>query len=324
MKKPLFAIIYSIPLCLLLMGCTDVRERLSPEVLAVDMRETGAASLAIRCPQAPEEIISARADSPLLVCTALRAAAGKEIDAGHISLLLLRGSPAALLPDLLAKGALMPTSEVLLCRDDPCAMPETLPDAEQLRAAAAAGMLPARTADLILGDLQNGSGVSALPAMQGDRLTLALCDSEGQCGFLSEDACRGLALLGKRWESFSFRAGETVVTAKRTHLRLSAAEDDAGALHFTLAGSVACVPEGIPHENWLPDAEAALTELLRAACEEPVHQSGADLLLLRETAVRDGISGAADCTCSAWRERLLHADFAIKIAAEPAFQAGIG
>ena len=325
MKSRFIAIIYSILLLLPLTACTDVRERVSPDVLAVDLKKNGAASFAVQVSQAPEETVRAEGDSPLLVCTALRAAAGKEIDAGHISLLLLRGDPAALLPDYLAMQALMPTSAVLLCRGNPCTLSADYPDTAQLRAAVDAGLLPARTADLILGDLQNGSGVSALPIYTGDRLTLALCGTaDGAFPTLSADACRGLALLGGRCKKFSFRAGDSAVTVQRTKLRITAAEDADGVLSFTLRGSVTCKPEGIPAESWLTDAETVLHRMLTAACTEPLLLGGADLLLLRETAVRDGVSGAADCTNAAWRDRLTAAEFAVETAAESASRADIG
>lgn len=311
-------------LLLMLCGCTDVRERLSPDVLAVDLRRSGAASFAACCTQSGAAAVRAEGESPLTLCTALRAAAGKEIDAGHLSLLLLRGDPAAVLPDYLAMQVLMPTSAVLLCRSDPCRAPETMPDAAQLRAAVEAGMLPARTADLILGDLQNGSGVSAIPYCMGSTLTLALCGIPETYPVLTEDACRGLALLGNRWTTFSFRAGEDTVSAVRTHLRITASEGAEGTLHFRLSGKVICRPEGIPSDGWLAAAQSAAERMLTAGCREPLEAGGADLLLLRETAVRDGISDAAGCTNAAWRERLLHADFTAEITAEADPFAGIG
>ena len=319
MVRRFLPVLYSmllLPLC----GCTDVRERLSPDVLAVDLHRGGTAEFAVRCAQAPEEPLRASGDSPLMLCTALRAASGKEIDAGHISLLLLRGDPAEILPDYLAMQVLMPTGAVLVCRDAPAA--HIGYDPAQLRAAADAGMLPVRTADLILGDLQNGSGISAVPYLCGDTLTLALCGGEG-FPMLSADACRGLALLGGRYQTFAFRAGDTAAEVKRTHLRITAAEDG-GSLHFMLAGTVTCKPEGIPAAGWLDAAQSALDRMLTAACTEPLDLGGADLLLLRETAVRDGISGAANCTNAEWRDRLLYADFSVEAAAEPASRADIG
>lgn len=321
MYRRILLIINSILLLLPLCACTDVRERLSPDVLAVDLHRDGSAAFAIRCAQDAAEPITASGDSPLMLCTALRTAAGKEIDAGHISLLLLHGNPAAVLPDYLAMQVLMPTSAVLLCRGT--SVTHTAYDPAQLRAAVDAGMLPARTADLILGDLQNGSGVSAAPCLSGDTLTLALCGDTDGFPMLSEDACRGLALLGGRWKTFAFRAGDTAASVVRKDLRMTAAEDG-DALHFTLTGTVTCKPEGNPAADWLPAAQSALEKMLAAACKEPLESGGADLLLLRETAVRDGIPGAADCTASAWRTRLLQSDFTVDVTAKAASPLNIG
>lgn len=290
-----------------LMGCTDVRGRISPDVLAVSVKNDGTADISARC-SGDDDTLHAHAESPLTLCPALQTAAGKAVDAGHVSLLCLDGDPAALLPDYLAMQVLMPTTEVLWCR----ALPDALPDVSLLRTAVAAGLLPARTADRILGDLQNGSGVSAVPTMKNGALTLALCDETGICGTLPTEACRGLALLGKRWQGFTFPAGAGAVTVLRTHFRLTADMTD-GHLRYRLTGWVRCQPEGLPQEHWVQDAERVLTEMLVSACEIPVHTAGADLLLLRETAIRDGIPDSAACTPAEWRARLMTAEFAVQI-----------
>ena len=315
MCRKLYYIIYSILLCLPLTACSDVRNRLSPDVLAVTQHSDGTAQFAMRCSQ-NTGVITADAASPLMLCSALRAASGKEIDAGHISLLLLSGNPAALIPDYLRMQVLMPTGEVVFCPDDPCTLRD-IPDTAQLRAAVDAGLLPARTADLFLGDLQNGSGVSALPCFTSGQLSLTLCDAGGICGTLSEDACRGLALLGRRWEQFSFAADGCTVSVSRTHLDIQAAEID-GQLLFTLTGTAVCRPEGAPASDWIPAAETALRTMLLAAAEETAQNAGADLLLLREISVRDGIAGTAHCSKEDWRSRLQSADFAVQISVHSA------
>ena len=307
-------VIYSITaamLSLLLTSCTDVRNRLSPDVLAVDQMPDGSTQFAMRCSQ-ETEIITADADSPLLLCSALQTAAGKEIDSGHISLLMLHGNPAALIPTYLEMQVLMPTSEVLLCTDSACAMPQNTPDAKQIRAAVSAGMLPACTADRMLGDLQNGSGVSAVCCDRNGTLTLALCDANGICGTLSADACRGLALSDKRWTQFSLTAGESTVSVTHVCLHISAAEA-ADRLLFTLRGTVTCKPKGTASADWQSEAQRELTAMLSAAYRETAQSAGADLLLLREAAVRDRISGAADCALSVWRERLQASEISIEI-----------
>gem|GEM_PF-2064502 len=299
-------------LCLPLLGCTDVRNRLSPDVLAISQQTDGSVRLAVRCSQTPQ-VVTAETDDPLLLCDVLQAASGKEIDAGHISLLLLNGNPADIIPDCLHAQIIMPTGAVLYCTEDACAAAKTDVDESQLRAAVDAGLLPARTADLFVGDLQNGSGVSALPCMENGQLTLALCDADGICATLTEDACRGLALLGTRRKQFSLAAGDAAtVTLDRAYFRIRAEETD-GALHFAVTGTVCCTPLGSTAPNWIADVKAKLEAMLSAACTETAHAEGADLLLLHETAVRDGISGAAECSPADWRERLKTAAFFVDV-----------
>ena len=58
MKSRFIAIIYSILLLLPLTACTDVRERVSPDVLAVDLKKNGAASFAVQVSQAPNGLLN--------------------------------------------------------------------------------------------------------------------------------------------------------------------------------------------------------------------------------------------------------------------------
>lgn len=292
----------------LLTACTDVRGRLSPDVLAVDVTEQGTL-FAMHCGQ-QEEVITTAAHAPMELCAALEKASGKRIEAGHLSLLVLHGDPATILPDYLRARILMPTSEVLYAET----IPAELPSAEQLRAAVRTGAMPARTADLILGDLVNGSGVSALPCMKDGKLTLMLCDGSGILNALSADACRGLALCGGRFSPFPLAAGEDTITVKRAKLRFSAEQTDTG-LCFTLRGRIICKPEGKFAADWSARAAETFTRMLEAACRETAQSAGADLLLLREAAIHDRIREADTCTREVWRDALRRADFRIEISA---------
>ena len=244
----------------------------------------------------------------MLFREALRQEAGAEISAGHLSLLLVSGSPAAVLPDFLQAQYLSPTCKVLYLPQDACALLRSgnAPTAGQLDAAAAEGMLPYRTAGSVCGDLCGGSGVSAMPAYCGGRLTLAVFDAEQVCGMLSEQACRGLALLGDRWESFSFDADGAPCTVRHTALRISAAEEN-GVLCFTVTGSIAA-------ETANPAAaQRILRQMLQAAMTETAGAFGADILFLRETAVRCGIPGSGDCGQAKWRAMLGAAQYRVAL-----------
>lgn len=290
--------------CILLSGCTDVRTRLSPDVLAVDLGTP--AKIAAHVTQ-DEEILLTEAESPLLLTDALQITAGAEISTGHLSMVAVQGNPCELLTDALQKQYLAPTCMILSVSRSACGLMRTgsLPTPDQLQSAVDAGQLPFRTADAVVGDLWGGSGITALHAVSGDCLTLMLRDADREYGTLSENACRGLSLLGKRWTSFSFAADGTACEVKRTDLHISAGMRE-NTLCFTVSGSVSC-GSGTPNA-----AAEALTEMLHAALAETI-SNGADLLFLRETAIRDRIPDADICTQAQWREMLRDAECEIAI-----------
>lgn len=267
--------------CTLLTGCTDIRNRLSPDVLAVD---SGSRTQFTAHISQDKELISAEADSPLLMPDALQTASGAEISAGHLSLLAVSGSPCAFLRDYVSRQWLAPTGHVLFVPDSACAALSggRLPTAEQIAAAVSSGQVPCRTADAVLGDLLGGSGITALHCFDGKAFTLALADQNGVLGMLSADACRGLALLGKRWDCFSFAQTTGICTVTAVRARIHAGQSGE-ALTFTLSADITC-RTGQPAE-----AEAILRRMLEAALTEPAQNAGADLLFLHEAALRDGI-----------------------------------
>lgn len=298
----------SLPVLLFtLTGCTDVRRRLSPDLLAADASGTAETRFAAHSSQS-DGLISAESPSPMLMPDALGLVSGMEISTGHLSMLAVSGQPATVTAAYLQKGWLAPTCAVLAVSSDACSMLRRgkLPAPEQLRAAVSEGLLPARTADTVVGDMQSGSGVTAFPTVCDSRLTLVLCEDDTLGVSLSENACRGLALLGRRWDTFCFSAEGTPCSVKRARLRIHAAQEGE-TLSFSVGGTVTC-------ETVSPDAvKSSLTEMLLSALRETAQDSGADLCFLRECAVRDHIPDAADCPLSVWRDRLRSANYSAEI-----------
>ena len=60
-------------------------------------------------------------------------------------------------------------------------------------------------------------------------------------------------------------------------------------------------------------AEKRLAEMLDAALRETVCAAGADLLFLREAALRDGLPAARDCSQAEWRRMLLESECRIAL-----------
>lgn len=295
----------------LLTACTDIRTRLSPDLLAADTGNT--LRLAAHTTQS-DALITAYAAAPELLPDALQTASGAEIAPGHISLLLICGNPCALLETALQKQWLPPSGAVVSLPGSACdALKDgTAPASGQFSAAAETGRLPCRTADTVLGDLKSGSGITALHTLENGRLTLALWDENRQYGTLSEDACRGLALLGNRWKSFLFAyessgAGKDGVCCLR-HSRLhTAVTEQNGRLCVSVSGSITAEADDYAA------AELRLTDMLTAALHETARDTGADLLFLREYAVRGGISEAVHCKPAEWAELLRAAEYRVRI-----------
>lgn len=280
---------------LLLTGCTEIRTRLLPDILAVDLAEQ--VRFAAHTSQ-ETGVISAAAETVLQMPDALRNASGAEISTGHLTMLAVSGNPCGVLEAYFQAQMLAPTCAVLSVPADACGQLRAgdLPAPAQLAAAAETGLLPCRTADAVLADLWGGSGVTAVCTAAADGLTLTLWTGSECCGTLSEDACRGLALLGKRKKSFAFAAEGITYRLKSDTLRIRITEEE--TLHVAVTGKVCTEP---------PLTAAAvnrLTEMLTAAVEETACAHGADLLFLREHAIRSGISAARRCSQEEWRALL--------------------
>lgn len=290
---------------LLLTACTDIRTRLSPDLLAAD---TGnGLRLAAHTTQ-DDALITAYAAAPELLPDALRTASGSEIAPGHISMLLICGNPCALLETALQKQWLPPSGAVVSLPESACDAlgSGAFPSPGQLSAAAETGQLPRRPADTVLGDLKSGSGITALHTEENGRLTLSLWDAERQYGTLSADACRGLALLDSRWKSFAFACGDSVCTVRRSRLHISVAVRD-GRLCVTVSGSITAETDDPAA------AEQRLHAMLTAALHETARDAGADLLFLREYAVRGRIAEAVHCEPAEWAGLLRAAEYRVSI-----------
>lgn len=290
----------------LLTGCTDIRTRLSPDLLAADAGST--VRLAAHTTQ-ENAVITAETDDFAMLTDALAAAAGADIAAGHISMLLISGNPCAVLETALQKQWLPPTGAAVSVYGSACRALCTgaAPSPDQIAAAVSAGLLPCRTADTVLGDLRGGSGITALHTASDGKLTLSLWDGDRAYGTLSEDACRGLALLGNRWNSFNFTCGDGICTVRRTALR-TAVTEQAGKLVCTVSGTI-FADTAKPEE-----AGQRLTGMLTAALAETAGACGADLLFLRESAVRSRVSAAKSCSQAEWAQMLCDADYRVEIA----------
>ena len=296
---------------LLLSGCTDIRERLLPDLLAVD---TGLpVRFAVHASQ-DEAVITAAAESALLMPEALQNTAGTEISTGHLTMLAVSGNPCAVIEEYLQAQYLAPTCTVLCVPRSACSMLKngTLPSPAEIQTAADTGMLPCRTADSVIGDLWGGSGVTALPATVNGSLTLIIADRQQTCGTLSEDACRGLALLCGRWKTFAFTAEETAYRLRSSRFALKIVPEQ-GHLLLTVSGAVTAEPP------LSAAAYARLTDMLQAAVTETAIRYGADILFLHETALHDGITDAA-VSQEMWRDQLRNAEYRI-ILAQPSDKA---
>ena len=287
---------------LLLTGCADIRGRVSPDLLAV---QDGASPMLAMHISGGEEIITAES-SPMNFPDAMSAAAGAEVSAGHISVLLLHANPSAVLPGYLENGWLAPTAQVVYSDTNTVSLlAHDPPSAEDIKAAVQTGLIPPRTADSVLADLLGGSGVTALNMYTKDGFRLALWDAEECCGTLSENACRGLALLAGKYRTFTLSDQDVCFSVEHAAPDIRAV-CSGGTLKINVSGNFRCILRSGNADAVVPMLHAVIT----AALTETVLQSGADLLLLQERA------GAGDISHAAWREMLRSAETAVSLRTE--------
>lgn len=262
-----------LPLCtLLLTGCADIRNRISPDALAIS-----ADTLAMHV-SGEEGVITAHGD-PLNFPDAMCAAAGAEISPGHIAVLTLSEHPAEILPRYLQNGWLAPTAQVLYAADAVSLLQTAPPSADDLKAAADTGCIPPRTADAVLSDLLGGSGVTALTAYTKDGFRLAVFSDAEFLGTLSDSACRGLALLCGRYRTFTVSDSACCVSVEHAAPDMHAALSG-DRLQITVSGTFRCKLR----RGAIADAQNLINMLLTDALTETVTQYGADLLNLQERA----------------------------------------
>lgn len=282
----------------MLTGCTDLRTRISPDILAADAGET--CRFAAHTAQL-EKPLSAEAALPALMPEALSEAAGAEISCGHVSLLALSGEQACeMLETAFRARWIPPDSAVLLVPDGACALLDSgVPESSDIQTAVKDGLLPPRTAGTVLGDLREGSGISAAHGWNGTGLTAMLFAGNMPPAALSPDACRGLALWCGRWEHFRFAEGGTAYTLRYCTPAVSVSLADE-KLRLDIRASFAVQPDDQTGRD-------VIKRMLLSAVTETAWQ-GADILYLRERAAREGI-----CTTQeAWRSLLCGAEICFR------------
>lgn len=300
--KRLFAILCGCS-TILLTGCTDIRSRRYADILAVTSGKEYSASL--RC-DGEETWYTAAAAAPKLLPTALENELGAQLSMGHLGLLMLQGDTLEPLTALLDDGQLVPTCPVLLCPKT--SQVERFVDsnlAAQLQRSMETGLLPRRTVGDVYGDLRSAARITLLPCLVEDALTLAVSDGAQTLAILSEDACRGAALLCGRWDHFAF---VEMRGASPETIRLKSCKCK---LHMEQKGERLVLSVELSPEVESGDAELARTavcRMLRAYFQEAVTDCAADACFLEETALRCGISIP---DTAAWRALLRDAEIQV-------------
>ncbi len=285
-------------------GCkADVKDRSYAETMAVHLGSTIHGTVCYG-----EASTTATAQTPALLPDALRQASGTAIYTGHLTTLLISGKPfAALLP--LTKAQWISPDCTVICTKKNAAdlLAASKEDIQQLYfQAAKSGAVPLYHAGDILGMLQNGAQIAALPYYTADAFTLALYDTaDAQYARLSQAACRGAALFDDAWEKFWFAADGAACTITKCSMICTVSETENG-----LALAVECRARcDMPTAA----AETVIKGYLTAALQETL-SLGADLFFLQERAIRDGISWAADASPAIWQNALKQADFTVTVA----------
>lgn len=288
---------------LLCSGCkANIKDRAYAEALAVHISDKAQGTISYE-----ETTAEATAQMVTLLPDALRQASGMTIYTGHLTTLLVSGKPFS---------ALLPLTEAQWIAPD-CTMICTQKNAANLLAAnekdiqsrytqaAKSGSVPLYHTGEILGMLQNGTQIAAVPYYHANAFALALYGaSDQQYAILSDAACRGVALSANTWENFQFAAGSATCTLTRSCFSCTVTE-----VENTLSLRVECHAQcDIPSQA----AEAVLEAYLTAALQESLTH-GADLFFLQERALRDGITWVADVSPAAWQDALKQATFTVSV-----------
>lgn len=304
----------ALPLCC---GCqAEVRERAYAEILAVHTEARVQGSVRYDAESAP---VTAIADTPALLTEALQTESGKSLYTGHLSMLLLSGDPRRAFTDLTAGQWLSPDCTVLYTGQNAAnllAKDDTDYEAKR-RQAVATGQLPPYDVADVFGHWTSGTGVAALPYYRQEAFTVILWAENASAAVLSQNACRGLALIADEWETFSFAVGASAAAFALTKadIIMRLWEND-GRLEISLHCKAKCKPSSADMGADPQEAvEHALSDFLTAAMHETL-SAGADLFCLREAAIRDGISWAKDAAQGQWRDALQQAVYQVTAEAE--------
>ncbi len=300
-KRVLISAVFA-PMLLCCSCKTTIKDRIYAETLALHLDNTVQGTIYY-----DEKTAKATAKTAALLPDALRQASGMAIYTGHLTTLLMSGKPFA---------ALLPLTEAQWIAPD-CTVICTQKNAANLLAAnekniqllytqaVKSGSIPLYRAGEILGMLQNGTQLAAVPYYHEDKFTLALYDaSDQQYAVLSDTACRGVALSANTWENFQFVAGDATCTLTRSSLSCVVSETET-ALSLTVECHAHC---DMPSQA----AKSVLEAYLTAALQESLSH-GADLFFLQERALRDGITWVADVSPAAWRDALSQASFTVTV-----------
>ncbi len=314
----IFALLWILICTAFLCGCTEVRDRAYISSLAVHTEESCLGTLR---DSSGETAFSAAADTPVLLLDALQVETQKTLYTGHLSLIMLSGNMITALQDFLSGQWLTPSCEVLYTTENAALLlaQNDTDYALQLQAAVQTGILPLRNAAVIAGDLKCGTGITAIPCLQNDTLCLSLWNAQQQSAILSEDACRGLALIGNDWKTFRFAvkgndAKQYAVSVLHSSTEFSFAKGEA-ALQVQLMLKAKCKPESYGQTAWQNAAKQTLETFLTAAMQETAVQ-GADLCYLIEGILRDGCALFSAPTQEQWQELLRTAEYHISVSIE--------
>ncbi|MDD5946916.1 MAG: hypothetical protein PUC41_03860 [Oscillospiraceae bacterium] len=288
---------------LLCFGCkADIKDRAYAETLAVHLSNTAQGTICYG-----EKLTETTAQTAALLPDALRQASGTAIYTGHLTTLLLSGKPFATLLSLSESQWVAPDCTVICTQKNAAnLLAASKEDMQSLYTQAVkSGTVPLYHAGEILGMLQNGAQIAAMPYYLAEGFALALYDaSDQQYGILSDAACRGAALYSNAWEKFQFAAEDTTCTLTRSNIACTVAETETG-LFLTVECRARC---DIPSKA----AEAVIKAYLTAALQETLSH-GADLFFLQERALRDGITWAADASPAVWQAALRQATFSVTV-----------
>lgn len=303
-----FLAVSAILCTIFLSGCTDIRHRKYADVLAIRTADSDTVSAMLRCDN-DKDWISASPDTALLFQPALETAGGIQFSTGHLSLLILQGDSLSPVQQLLRDGWVAPNCPLLLC--DPSEDIRSVGDeklSDQQKAAVENGLLPEIGVGELVGNLESRTGMALLHYHSNNHFSLALHNGTTLLAVLSNDACRGAALLTDRWGNFGFSEisgglTETILLDScRIRFRIQQDSEDRLIIRTIVKLSLRTGDPAL--------AAKGATRMLQAFFRETATDFGADVCYLEEAARRCGITVPS---AQQWREMLRNAAFEILI-----------